>query len=119
MLKLLLDANLSPETAEFLRLKDSDVKSIQEEKLGKLSDEKVIRLAIKEQRIVVTLDLDFGELWYFVFEGKVGIIVLRTKLQTVEWVNKVLGEFLEKEYRSEMAKSLVVVSESGFRIVRG
>lgn len=49
MLKLLLDANLSPETAKFLRHQGFDVKSVQEEKLGKLTDEEIVKLAIKEE----------------------------------------------------------------------
>lgn len=116
MLKLLLDANLSPETAKFFRRKGLNVKSIQEEKLGKLADKEIVELAIKEERIVVTLDLDFGELWYFVFKGKTGIIVLRTKFQTVEWVNKILEKFLKERFKEGMEKSLIVLSESGFRI---
>ena len=44
MRKLLLDANISPETAQFLRTLKYSVKSIQEEGLGKLPDEEIVAI---------------------------------------------------------------------------
>ncbi len=94
MPKVLLDANLSPETAQFLRTLDISVHSIQEQGLGRLPDRDIIVIGKKESRIIVTFDYDFAELWYFKEWGTIGIIHLRTKLQTVEHINPILGNFL-------------------------
>lgn len=64
-LKFLLDANISSETAIFLRSLGFGVKSLIEEGLGTVGDQEVAAMAMKERRILITFDLDFGELYYF------------------------------------------------------
>lgn len=63
MIKFLLDANLSPQTAKSLRNLAFDVRSITEERLGYLTDEDIVKIAYSENRIIITFDLDFGELY--------------------------------------------------------
>jgi len=85
MLKLLLNANLSPETAAFLRSRFGfDVRCLVEERLGALTDEEVAAIAHGEGRVVVTSDLDFGQRYHFAREPRIGTIVLRLEDQTVE-----------------------------------
>jgi|AntAceMinimDraft_18_1070375.scaffolds.fasta_scaffold01823_4 predicted nuclease of predicted toxin-antitoxin system len=47
-MKFLADANIAPRTIEALRQADFNVKSISEEGQGEISDEMVIKLAIKK-----------------------------------------------------------------------
>jgi hypothetical protein len=51
----------------------------------------------------------------------VGILVLRLREQAVERVNEVLGRFLESESlpESELQQSLVILSETTYRVHRG
>lgn len=120
MPKFLLDANISPETAEVFRKLGYNTKSIQEDALGKLSDEEVIKLARQEKRIIVTFDHDFAYAWYFVERGKVGVIFLRTRFQTTEYVERIISHFLQAKTieKERLEKALVVLSEVGHRIVR-
>jgi len=117
MLKLLLNANLSHETASFLRNLGFDVLCLLEEGLGAITDEEVVELAKKESRIIITFDLDFGQLYHFREEGKVGVIILRLKDQTVEATNVVLKRFFEdfKGEEKQLRKGLVVVEEDRYR----
>ena len=118
-LKFLLDANLSPETANFMRSLNFDVKSLIEEGLGGLTDSEVIKIAQKERRVIITFDIDFGELYYFAFKKNFGVLVLRLHDQRVEGVNSVLESFfatnigiLEKKH-----KKLVILTENEVRII--
>ena len=116
-LKFLLDANLSPLTAEFLRNLNFDAVSILEQKLHYLSDEDVVKKAKREGRIIITFDQDFVDLWYFREKGKVGIMRIRTKNQTPENVNKILKKFFESpKSKADFGKQLVVIKETGIRI---
>ena len=119
MVKFLLDANLSPKTREHLRKKfNFDIIDLITENKHGLTDEKVIKLAKKEKRVIITFDLDFGEIYYFSERGKVGIIVLRIGNQTVESVNKALDRFFKKEAKNiDLEKSLVVIDEAKIRIM--
>lgn len=119
MVKLLLDANLSPKTREYLgkKFNFNVIDLITENKYG-LTDEKIVKLAKKEKRVIITFDLDFGEIYYFSERGKIGIIVLRIQDQTVESVNKVLTKFFQKEAKNiDLEKSLVVIDENKIRIL--
>jgi len=118
VLKLLLDANLSPKTRKYLEKKfDFNVIDLITENKYGMTDEQVIKLAKKEKRIIITFDLDFGEIYYFNERGKVGTIVLRLENQTVESVNKVLDKFFQKEAKNiDLERSLVVIDENKIRI---
>ncbi len=73
--KLLVDENLSPKVAAFLRSRDFDAVAIREVGLRGKSDHAICRWAHEQERIIVTTDLDFGQL----FMGRVadGAIILR------------------------------------------
>ena len=117
-IKLLLDANLSPETAIFLRSLGFEVASLIEEGQGELDDEAVAHIAKKERRILITFDLDFGEVYYFSLKKQFNVLILRLHDQRVETVNEVLKEFLKNNANlfSKKEKHLVIISEHRIRI---
>lgn len=120
MLRLLLNANLSPETAQFLRQYFSfDVRCLLEDSLGKIADADVADLAKQEQRIIITSDLDFGQIYHFDKSNKLGVIVLRLSNQTVENVNEKLKRFF-KEYQddSSLPTTLVVIEDKRYRFYK-
>ncbi len=118
MIKLLLDANLSPETRRYLiKIFAFDIIDLITENQAQLPDEDVVKLAIREKRIVVTFDLDFGEIYHFREKGNLGVIILRLEDKTVESVNKMLHQFFREEAEHiNLYKSLVVIEEKGIRI---
>jgi predicted nuclease of predicted toxin-antitoxin system len=122
-MRFLLDENISPQTEKLLKSWGYDASSIAEKDIRGVVDLEVIRVAKKEERIIVTQDLDFGRLYYFLMKASVGIIVIRQKrIQTVEVVNQALKrlfEFVRKENIDEkiMTRSLTVISEKKIRII--
>jgi|SRR5215472_7879651 len=61
-MRFLLDMNLPPAMAEWLRSEGHDAIHIREIGLAHLPDHEIVARAADERRIVVTLDLDFGEI---------------------------------------------------------
>jgi predicted nuclease of predicted toxin-antitoxin system len=61
-MRFLLDMNLPPALAEWLRAEGHDAIHVVEAGLGELPDSAIFEHAAVERRIVVTFDLDFGEL---------------------------------------------------------
>jgi predicted nuclease of predicted toxin-antitoxin system len=116
--RLLLDANFGPRTARFLAGRFGfDTSSVIERGLGHLTDEDVVALAIREQRVIVTFDLDFGEIFHRREHGRFGVIVVRTRNQTVDAVNMLLEAFLTFEAPSiALERSLVVIGERRIRV---
>lgn len=119
-MKFLLDENISPRTAKFLKNLGYDAKTLDDFKMLGCENGEVVRLAIKENRIIITLDLTFGYRFYFLNRGKVGMLLLRLDDLTVENVNKVLKSFLEliQKEKRKIEKNLVIVEEEGYRIIK-
>ncbi len=94
MIAFLADENISPESADYLEALGYPCYSLRREGPWRLSDSEIVDIARREGRIILTHDLDFGEIYYSATAGEVGIIVLRLRHQTVEAVNDVLERFL-------------------------
>ncbi len=118
MLRFLLDANLSPETGAFLRATfDHDLVALLTLGLSHLTDREVVAMAKRGACVVMTFDLDCGQIYHQSERGEVGAIVLRLEDQTVESVNRVLGRlFAGVAATISLDRSLVVVDESRVRI---
>jgi predicted nuclease of predicted toxin-antitoxin system len=116
----LLDANLSPRTGTFLQ----EAFGFNVVHAGDLvppgaPDEDVVAAAQRQQRVIITLDPDFGELYHTREKGRLGVIVLRLRNQTRPSVNRVLEAFFRTEAETiELATSLVVIDEARVRVSR-
>ena len=117
MLKFLADENISPHTSAIVREKGYDIQNVDEAGLSGLDDEKIVNYAQKQKRIILTFDLDFGEMYYFGETTKVGIIVLRIKPHTVELANEVLGKFLDTKVieAKKMDYALIILDKNKYR----
>ena len=120
MIKFLLDANVSYETAEFLKSLGYDVKTVAQFNLEGAEDIQIIEKTLREKRVLITFDLDFGEIFYFSTNKSIWIIVLRLRDQTVESVNKRLDWFLKTKTlnRKKYQNTLIVVEEGKIRVRR-
>ena len=94
-------------------------KLVSAQKLGALKDPEVVNLAQKQKRVIVTFDLDFGELYHAKSDKPAGIIVLRLQDQTVESVNQVLQKFLLNYEEKFIANpsTLAVVKPGAVRFI--
>lgn len=62
---------------DWLLERGDDARHLREEGLQRLPDEEVFAKAIRESRILLTFDLDFGEIAAFSGESRVGVILFR------------------------------------------
>jgi len=118
MPKFLLDENLSHETAEFLNSLGYDTKTVAQFRLDGADDEKIAEKAAATNRILITLDLDFGEMYYLGIQKNLGVVVLRLRNQTVESINSALKTLLNSQVlkKKENCCALIVVEEGKIRI---
>jgi predicted nuclease of predicted toxin-antitoxin system len=118
---LLLDANLSPKSRAYLvQTFGFDVIDLITEGKAGLTDEQVVAWARSEGRVIVTFDLDFGEIYHFREPEDVGVIILRLDNQTVESVNSALDRFFRGVGTEvDLDRSLVIVDDHRVRIVGG
>ncbi len=121
MISFLADENISPETADHLNGLGYPCHSLRRNDPHRLPDREIIALAKQEGRIIITHDLDFGQIYYLAEQGRVGILVLRLRHQRIEIVNDVLERFLKAGALNpeELQQSLVIISENWYRIYQG
>ena len=114
----LVDESLSPELAIKLKQLGYSAKHAREVQLKGADDTKVVEWAIKNKAIVIAGDLDFGELWYWHFRGKLGIIVLRIKSYKIESQYEVIRFLHDNNLLTseKIINSLVISTSSRYRI---
>jgi predicted nuclease of predicted toxin-antitoxin system len=98
-----------------------DVLTLHRAGLEGAEDERVVEFAVSTNRVIVTLDVDFGRIYYMAERGRLGVIVVRIHPPTIERVERALGRFL-KAFAPEGEdawRCLVMLEESRYRLVRG
>jgi predicted nuclease of predicted toxin-antitoxin system len=114
-MKFLADENIPARAVRAVREEGYDLAWVAEENQG-ASDERVLEMARAEERVLITFDRDFGEL---VFrrraEAFTGVILLRIRPRSAEFVAGVLRTVLESDRPWE--RHFSVVTESRVRMV--
>jgi len=78
-MKFLLDANVEYRLATYLLSLGHDVKTIAHDYPSALADQEVLSIAVKEMRVLITNDRDYGELIFRQHLSHSGIIYFRLK----------------------------------------
>lgn len=112
--KLLLDENIGFLVAERLRKEKYNTVSVLEKMPG-VEDSIVLAKAREEERVIVTLDHDFGRLVFRDLKKHAGVILLRLEHESAENIARVLLDTL-KQYGNQLANKFVVASEHQVRI---
>jgi predicted nuclease of predicted toxin-antitoxin system len=113
MIKFLADVNIEKPIVEFLKNSGYDITWIPDYDPS-MSDQELLNMAVKEDRILLTNDKDFG---YFIFLQKKrlnGIILFRIKGQKTEDKLNNLRELLDK-YDDKISKYFIVITEKKIR----
>ncbi len=117
--KFLLNANISRKISFYFSSEYSlDCKHISSFSNQSFTDQEVVNIAKKEQRVIITHDLDYGEIYYFKEQGQIGVIMLRLKDQTTNNVIMRLSDFFSSNQFTnlDLNHNLVVISEKTIRI---
>ena len=117
--RFLLDECAFLATANFLRKSGFDAMTINELGHSGVSDDKVFELAREEDRMLLTFDKDFSNIFRFPLGKHPGIIIVRIHPQTIEVTERLLRRFLELTTEDQYRKALVVIDETKIRIRKG
>ena len=76
-MRFLADMGISLKTVQYLKRRGHDIVHLRDERLQRLSDDKIVIKAEKEKRIILTCDLDFGTIMAFSGDTFPSIIIFR------------------------------------------
>jgi predicted nuclease of predicted toxin-antitoxin system len=117
--KFLLDENLSPDQAFWLRQTGFDAVSAYTVGLRGAADEEVRRFAIESDRVLVTLDADFGQIHRFPPKNTPGVVRLKIHPPTEQAIQALLLATLSALQSHELRGKLAVADEHKIRVRSG
>lgn len=117
-MRILADQHISPRTVEFLKSLGHNAVRVSELVPQNASDSEIIALAAKENRIVLTQDLDFTALVVARDARQPSLILLRLGSPRVEHVNEVLQRVLPAIEQVVSAGAIVTVEDHRIRTRR-
>lgn len=109
-MRFLLDESADYPLAEFLHQLGHDVTAIAHDYPQALSDEDVLAIAVREQRILIANDRDFGELVFRHHHPHAGVILFRLGAESIETKQLWLLHVLE-QYQDQLEHFLVITEQ--------
>jgi len=115
-MEFLADMGISPRTVAFLRDLGRDAVHLYEQGLGRLADPSILRKARDGGRVLLTYDVDFGELMAASGADLPSVVVFGLRDMRPEGVNAHLREVVT-EYGEMLEKGVIVsVGERQIRL---
>lgn len=112
--KFIIDESVDFPVVKYLRNRGYDATAIAED-FPSLDDAEILKIAFKENRILVANDKDFGILVFKMNLKSHGIILFRLKDQSSKAKIKAI-ELIINNYYSKLLDNFIVVSERKVRI---
>jgi predicted nuclease of predicted toxin-antitoxin system len=117
-MKFLADMGISPRTVNWLKSADYDAVHLVDEGLEKLADDEILKKARNEERILLTVDLDFGYLLAISKEILPSVIIFRLGNESYDVINERLAEVLKRFGEELAAGAIISVKNYRFRVRR-
>lgn len=116
MLKFLADMGIAQHSVAFLRQKGHDATHLREEGLQRLGDDEIIEKALREQRVILTHDLDFSRLVAVGGSQLPSVVTFRLRDMRPSQVEHALAQILQHHAEALDTGALVSVSERAIRV---
>ena len=115
-MKFLADMCVDIRVVSWLRENGHDAVHLREQGLHRMPNGEIFEKSIRENRVVITFDLDFAEIAALTKGKKASIILFRLKNKRTPHVIAHLGQVLDEAADALNRGAVVVVEESRHRI---
>jgi predicted nuclease of predicted toxin-antitoxin system len=115
-MKFLADMGISPKTVDHLQSLGHDAVHLHAEGLDRLPDSDILQKACDERRVLLTHDLDFGELIAASEARTPSVVIFRLRNMRPKQVNHYLHGILSQHQNVLERGAVVSVSEGQIRI---
>lgn len=115
-MRFLADMGVSTGVVEWLRNQGHDAKHLRDEGLHRMPNGEILTKAIHENRIIITFDLDFGEIVALAKGKRASIILFRLHNTRTSHLLDRLSAVLKDSAKALEEGAVVVVEESRHRV---
>jgi predicted nuclease of predicted toxin-antitoxin system len=117
-MRFLADAGISPKTVEFLRRMGHDAVHVREIGMQRAPDLLLVEKAKAEGRVVLTFDLDFGEILAMGVATQPSVLLFRLTDERSDSVNRRIEVVLAEQSDTIMSGALILIEDLRYRIRR-
>jgi predicted nuclease of predicted toxin-antitoxin system len=115
-MRFLADMGISLRTVEWLRSQGYDIVHLRDEGLQRLPDPEILEKARLENRILLTIDLDFAQLLATLQSSLPSVILFRLGNENYDQINDCLSILLTDCMNDLLLGAIISVNNRGFRV---
>ena len=115
-MRFLADMGISLRVAKWLREQGHDVLHLCDERLQRLADSDIFAKAERENRLILTFDLDFAEILALSGNQTVSTIIFRLKNTRTSFVIERLAQVLHTSSKALQQGAIIIVQDSHHRV---
>jgi predicted nuclease of predicted toxin-antitoxin system len=115
-MRFLADMGISLRTVEWLRDNGHDVVHLRDEGLQRLPDPEILEKARLENRILLTIDLDFAQLLAISRSSLPSVVLFRLGNENYNQINDCLNILIEDYSEDLFSGAMISVSSKSFRV---
>jgi predicted nuclease of predicted toxin-antitoxin system len=115
-MRFLADAGVSPDTVAFLTRLGHDAIHVRSLDMHRAQDRELVDYARSEGRVVVTFDLDFGDILALGVLDRPSVILLRLSDERPAEVNGRLGTVVAEQAAALESGALILVEDVRYRV---
>lgn len=115
-MKFLADMGVSQTVIMLLQKLNYDAIHLREQKLQRLPDNLIIVKAKDENRVILTFDLDFGDLLAFTGDSLPSVIIFRLEKANPSYVMSKLKPVLAKCQNDLEEGAIIVIKDHDYRV---
>ena len=116
--RIKLDENFSPYLAETFRAAGHDAHSVLEENLSGSDDLIIYQTILAENRLLITFDLDFGEILALGVIARPSVVIFRLSDERADFVNQRIEWMLSEQAEALASGALILVEDARYRVRR-
>lgn len=117
-MRFLADMGISAKTVSFLKAHGHKAVHLHDQRLDRMMDGDILNKALSEERIVLTHDLDFGDLMAAKGWHLPSVIIFRLHNMKPEQVNRHLSEIVSRHGDMLEQGAVITVTEGKTRVRR-
>ncbi|MEW6234766.1 MAG: DUF5615 family PIN-like protein [Candidatus Omnitrophota bacterium] len=117
-MEIKLDENMPQALAERLCAEGHNASTVSEENLSGASDDSVLKHATEESRLLMTFDVDFGDIRSYPVGSHAGVIVFRFNDQQWTALKEPVERLLRSGALESLPGSLAIIDEKRIRFRR-
>ena len=115
-MRFLADAGVSPQTVEFLKQRGHESVHVRTLGLQRAADHELVERARADSSVVLTFDLDFGEILALGILDKPSVIIFRLADERADSVNQSLSIVLAERLAELQSGALILVEDTRYRV---